>query len=332
MLKIVFLLCDNMLASSVTLPMEMLRAAEQLQRGHGQHRRQPPLDIVLVSKDGASVASHTGIKILAEQRAADIASCDMLFVPALWRNPRPIIHKHRELLPWLKQLHNKNAIIAGVGTGCWLLAESGILDNKPATTHWYYFDDFQQCYPAVQLKRAHFITQAGQTYCAASVNSFAELTVHFIDIFFGRAISLQVERHFFHEIRDAYKGSRTFMDAGDTHQDEDIIQAQLWLRQHHAETISIKQLSENMNMPQRTLNRRFKKATGQTPLEYLHSIRLNVARDLLKNTNLSIGDIVYQVGYQDGAYFGNLFKSYFGTSAQQYRVTVRGKLFSLCEK
>ena len=318
-----------MLASSVTLPMEMLRAAEQLQRSRSKIKQKLPIDIVMVSKDGKGIASHTGIKLHPEQAAEKVRTCDILFVPALWRNPLPTIKEHAVLLPWLRQLAAKDVIIAGVGTGCWLLAESGILDNKPATTHWYYFDHFHKRYPSVQLKRAHFITQAGKVYCAASVNAFAELTVRFIDIFFGRNISLNVERHFFHEIRGAYQGSQTFMDAGDTHQDEEIIQAQHWLRQHHTSSISMQQLSESLQMPQRTLNRRFKHATGQTPLQYLHSVRLKAARDLLKNSNLSIGEIVYQVGYQDGAYFSSLFKKHFGTTPQQYRITVRGKLFSI---
>jgi len=115
--------------------------------------------------------------------------------------------------------------------------------------------------------------------------------VHFIDIFYGREIAQQIERHFFHEIRGAYDASQAFVDASDTHQDEDIIQAQQWLQQHYTEAVTIQQLGEEMKMPLRTLNRRFKNATGQTPLEYLHKVRLNVARDLLKNTNLSIGDV-----------------------------------------
>jgi transcriptional regulator GlxA family with amidase domain len=138
------------------------------------------------------------------------ASNDIVYLPGLWRNPRPVVRRHPQLLAWLREQYQNGALISAVGTGCCFLAEAGLLDGKAATTHWHYFDQFQKDYPKVMLKRQHFITRAGSLYCAASVNSLADLTVHFIQRLYGKAIASHVERHFSHEIRRAYESSGFF--------------------------------------------------------------------------------------------------------------------------
>jgi transcriptional regulator GlxA family with amidase domain len=215
-----------------------------------------------------------------------------------------------------------------VGTGVCFLAEAGLLDGKAATTHWHYFDQFQKDYAAVQLKRQYFITQAGNLYCAASVNSLADLTVHFIQRFFGKMIASHVERHFSHEIRQAYETSGFFEAEKNRHPDEDITQIQIWLQDNYQRDILFPQVASRFSMSVRTLNRRFKNALGQTPLDYLQEIRINTAKDLLKTSNLSISEIADKVGYQDTGYFTTLFKKKLATTPNAYRDTVRAKLFS----
>src|SRR5690606_25608064 len=185
--------------------------------------------------------------------------------------------------------------------GCFL-AEAGLLDNKAATTHWHYFDQFQKDYPKVQLIRQYFITQAGNLYCAASVNSLADLTVHFIQRLFGKEIASHVERHFSHEIRKSYESSGFFETAHNPHPDEEIIQIQIWLQDNYHREILFPQVAARFGMSVRTLNRRFKSALGQTPMDYLQEIRINNARDLLKTSNLSISEIADKIGYQDAGY------------------------------
>ena len=136
-----------------------------------------------------------------------------------------------------------------------------------------------------------------------------------------------VERHFSHEIRKSYESSAFFEDAQKPHPDEDIIQIQIWLQGNFQRTILFPLLAEHFGMSARTLNRRFKNALNKTPLAYLQEIRINTARDLLKTSNLTVGEIADKVGYQDTSYFARLFKKHWATSPQDYRNTVRAKLF-----
>lgn len=325
-INIRFLLCDQMLVTSSALPMEMLLAAES--RVISQHpNRDKRLEIASVASGCTSVSTRIGLRWAADYSTDDLTPCDLIYIPGLWRNPRPSIKRHPDILRWLQVQHQNGATLAAVGTGCCFLAEAGLLDGKVATTHWHYFDQFQQDYPKILLKRQHFITRAGNLYCAASVNSLADLTVYFIQRLFGKSVASHVERHFSHEIRRAYDTSVFFEAERNPHPDEEIIQIQIWLQDNYQKDIHFPDLAERFGMSQRTLNRRFKLALGKTPLEYLQEVRLDSARDLLKTTNLSVGEVADKVGYQDTGYFTSLFRKSLSTTPSAYRATVRGKLF-----
>lgn len=326
-IQIAFLLSDNMLATSTTLPMEMLLTAESASSRDRRSQR-TRLELTTVSARGLPATTRSGIRWTPEHALADAPTPDLVYVPGFWRNPRPIIRRQPEILDWLREQYQNGALISAVGTGCCFLAEAGLLNGKPATTHWHYFDQFQRDYPEVDLKRQYFITQAGNLYCAASVNSLADLTIHFIQRLYNKAIASHVERHFSHEIRRSYESSGYFEEAHSRHPDEDIIQVQLWLQDNYPREIALSQVAQRFGLSTRTLNRRFKAATGQTPLEYLQEIRINNARDLLKTSNLTVAEIADKVGYQDTGYFTSLFKKQLAISPREYRATVRAKLFS----
>ena len=219
-------------------------------------------------------------------------------------------------------------MISAVGTGSCFLAEAGLLNDKPATTHWHYFDQFQRDYPRVKLKRQYFITQAANLYCSASVNAMADLTVHFVKRLYGEAIASFVERNFSHEIRKSYENTSYFEGSSNQHPDEDIVQAQIWLQDNYQRNIKISELAKRFDMSVRNFNRRFKFATSQSPLQFLQKKRIQIAKDLLQTSNLSVTEIADKIGYQDVGYFTQLFKKQLATSPRGYRETVRAKLFN----
>ncbi len=315
-----------MLATSASLPMEMLKAAESAALVENRNAGHLTINTVGLTLD--KVKTGAGFDITPEYCFEDITETDIIFLPALWRNPKASLRKDERLLSWLRYHHKKGAIICSVGIGVCFLAEAGLLDDKPATTHWYYFDRFQKDYPKVQLKRHYFIAQAGNLYSAASVNSLADLTVYLIQRIYNKLIAIHVERHFSHEIRRSYK-STSFIDDQSHHPDEDIVQAQVWLQDNFSKNVVLSDVAQQFDMSVRSFNRRFKNATGNTPLHYLQQTRIENAKDLLKTSNLSLQEISEQVGYQDLAHFNRLFKRLLSTSPNQYRAMVRAKLFSL---
>lgn len=324
--RVGILLCDNVLATSATLPIEMLKTAGST--ASGLHINALGLEILTISSGAAPIQSASGFTLATSTALEDAPQLDLIHIPGQWRNPRRAIARHPDHLDWLKKQHEGGAAITSVGTGVCFVAAAGLLNGKPATTHWHYFDQFQKDYPLVQLKRQYFITQAGNLYCAASVNTLAELMVHIIFMWFGRPVANNVERNFFHEIRGTFEPSRYFAEHVEHHYDEDILQAKIWLQDNFAKRVSIPQLAQQFGMSTRTFNRRFKTGLGKTPVDYLQELRLNNARDLLQQTNLTLQEICGLCGYQDVSYFTRLFHQFFQATPGKYRETVRAKLFT----
>jgi transcriptional regulator GlxA family with amidase domain len=324
--KVGILLADNVLATSATLPIEMLATAVATARGLKVEA--PQIHTFTLSTEGKPVASPSGFTLATDLALEEAPQLDLIHIPGQWRNPRRALRQHPDHCEWLRKQHSGGAAITSVGTGVCFVAEAGLLDGKPATTHWHYFDQFQQDYPRVQLKRQYFITQAGNIYCAASVNTLAELMVHIIFLWFGRPVANNVERNFFHEIRGTFEPSRYFAEQVEYHADESVLQAKIWLQDNFTRKVNVPALANQFGMSVRTFNRRFKNALGKSPVALVQELRLHHARDLLQQTNLSIQEICSHSGFQDVSYFNRLFSREFQTTPGKYRETVRAKLFT----
>jgi len=194
MTQVVFVLSQQMLATSLSWPADMLKAANEAAKSLCPDAA--PFNLSTTAIDSKIISNQTLFTITPDNTLDKVNTADLIYLPALWRNPNHALLSNRDLYPWLRKHYENGTIISAVGTGCCFMAEAGLLDHKPATTHWYYFDRFQKRYPDVLLKRQHFITQASNLYCTASINSLADLTIHFIQQFMNKAVARHVERHF----------------------------------------------------------------------------------------------------------------------------------------
>ena len=321
-----FVLAENMLAAGTLLPADMWRAAEST--ALARRNAESAMNTTLIATENTPVPTLAGLPISPQAGFDDRRSMDVVYLPALWRNPRGVIRRNGPMFEWLVRQFEGGAMLAAVGTGCCFLAEAGLLDGKSATTHWHYFERFARDYPKVMLKRDYFITQAGSIFCAASVNALADVTVHLIEHFYGRAVASHVERNFSHEIRRPYEKYR-YLEGDDLqHTDELIIETQLWMQRHLNQPIEISAVAAKFGLSSRTLNRRFQAAIGCSPLAYLQEQRIRSAKELLESTNLTIGEVAFRVGYHDQGYFARLFARVMAVNPADYRKTVRAKVFS----
>lgn len=332
---IIFLLYPNMLATSVTLPLEMLRAAWTMRKVN--QPRLAPLAIEFRSQNGGIINTHSGLPLHSSPLHLPVANNSLIFLPALWRDPIKVLKQQPHTVKWLQNIHS-NSTLAAVGTSVCFLAEANLLNRQPATTHWHFFERFSRRYPEVQLQKDRFITQSHakgkpRIFCTASINALAELTALFIQEHYGSAIAQTVERNFFHEIRQP----NTQAGLNNTLTSDELValaiakldeQLSLPASDPNYQTIDISALAAALDISIRSLNRHFKKALNISPLQYVQSRRMACAKDMLKNSNLSIAEIANHTGLQDPQHFSRLFKKTFGIPPNQYRSTVRGKLFS----
>jgi len=327
MLKVSVIGYRKVLGTSITIPIEMLNAADLINRIEGGN--QDRLALQLVSMDGGNIQLNAGLELVSRLGLVDIEDTDMVILPALWGNPLGVVKQYPALNQWLRTQQEKETSLCAAGTGSYFLAEAGLLDNKVATTHWYYFDQFSRTYPDVLLQRDRFITKAGNIYCAGSVNSIRDVMLHFIENYYSQHVADQVSRHFTHEIKRSYTSSFLKNSPQNYHDDENIITIQEWMHSCYHDEITLEILSEKFGISIRSLNRRFKQATGKSPMQYLQQLRIENAQELLKTSNLSIAEVAFNVGYPDNSYFSALFRKAISVSPKQYRNLVRKKLFKV---
>lgn len=325
MKRVVILILPGALGSTISIPLEMLSAANDVALAGRQKHKQ--VRVELAGFERGLVTVNGGLKISCPRRLADIRSADLIFIPGLWGNPLAALRRFTQLPPWLAQMHNSGSTLCAIATGAFFIAESGILDGHAATTHWRYFEQFASRYPRIKLQRKRFITQDNQVFCTGSVNAARDIMLHFVELLFGESIANQVSRHFTHELKRSYESLLLNKDQQATHHDETIIKVQEWIQDNYSAPVQVVDIAARFKLSVRSLNRRFKSATNTTPLQYLQDLRISQAKDLLKQSNLVISEVADQVGYQDASHFSGLFKRLNAVTPNEYRRLVRNKLF-----
>ncbi len=325
----VFVCYPKALMTGISLPMEMIDAANSVDRIKNRLHKSWKCHVVSAHTTTNNPVELTkGLWIVPEFDISNVPTPTSIFLPPIWGNPDVVVRRCGQLIEWLKRQHAKGAKICATGTAVCLLAKTGLLDQKQATTHWYYFDKFQQKYPQVKIQKHHFITQEQQLYCTASMNALVELTLYFIEEAYGKEVSQVIEQHFNHEVNRNY--ARPWLDPAITsHPDEEIIEVQQWMKSNTDQNFNIERLSQMANMSIRNFSRRFKNAVGKSALSYSIDLKMQVARELLKETNLTQQSISEKIGFKESAYFSRLFRQKNDLTPTAYRKMVRGKLFSL---
>jgi transcriptional regulator GlxA family with amidase domain len=321
--RIAALIHSNALASSVTLPMELSMAAGQ---AAGQVF-DADNHVSLVSPEGGKITTSGGLTV--ETKAIDsVGTLDLLVISAIWRDPRRVLTEHPSLVPFIRRTAESGAAIAAVGTGSFLLAETGLLRRKAATTQWFWFDEFAKRYPEIDLRRDQLIVQSNNLYCAGSVNSISDLLVYLMGGFYNPEVARRIENQFSPEIRQRFRTTQLGSHMLQEHYDEIVMDLQLYMREKLRAPVSTIDFAGRYGLSERTLSRRFQRATGTTPWQFLLTLRMSEAATLLRTTNLSVTQVAAEVGITDSAHFARQFKKTNQLTPTQYRKAVRGKMFS----
>ncbi len=325
-MKVAFTCYDRALQSGIALATDMLRSARSLQSRKLQ--RGAPLDFYMVGKEEQHQNDGGMLQLRPQSQCLyhDKGKFDLVFLPPMWGNPFSAIKGREDVLTWLRYQHQAEASIVATGTAvCWL-AEAGLLDGEPATTHWYFYDKFARRYPQVQLNRAASLTNSGNIFCARSINSQTELMVYLVSKLYGLPIARIIEKHFMHEVSN-FHSEPFFRVGGTTQYDETVAIAQSFIEKGMANPITLSDIASFAQVSNSTLIRKFREQVGMTPHKYLQQFRLDSARQLLKDLKLSIGQIACLVGIQDPHYFSKSFEAHFGLSPKAYRQLAKVKPF-----
>lgn len=317
-MRIGFLVLPQAPLTSVLGPLEILQLAESMVRRQGKIHTPSALELVLVSEHPGP---HPGVPAvqLQSQTIGDSGNLDWVIVSAAGPIPSEGPCFSQAVMDWLRAQYAQGARLGSICTGAFLLAESGLLNGHIATTHWRYERLFRLRYPGVLLKTERLVTQAGRFMCSGGAHAYLDFALHWVELNYGAYIASEVAKWL---VLDRYRESQSLYSRflpPRRHGDAKVLQVQDWMEVHYAQAVQIETLAAQVHLSERQFKRRFKAATGESPLEYLQKIRIEQARDRLEFSRESVEQIAQTVGYDDAGFFRTLFRRQTSQTPAQYR-------------
>lgn len=275
--------------------------------------------IELVGLDKKPVTYQGLFQVTPEKSINQIDKTDLIIVSAISGNLEDGINKNTPFISWIKSQRIENdAEIASLCKGAFLLAESGLINGKSCSTHWTAQNEFKQRYPKVNLVPETIISEDNGIYSSGGAYSFLNFMIFIIEKYYGRETAIWCSKVSEIDI-DRYEQSQFMIFNGQKqHADETILKAQLYIETNYEQKLNIDEIAGIVNMNVRSFLRRFKKATFNTPLEYILRVKIEGAKKKLESTTLTILEVMYSIGYNDEKAFRNTFRKYAGLSPKEY--------------
>ncbi|WP_324697582.1 MULTISPECIES: GlxA family transcriptional regulator [Novosphingobium] len=220
---------------------------------------------------------------------------------------------------WLREHHARGATLASSCGGAFILAATGLLDGRPATTHWLFAQDFRERFPKVLVEPDKIVIEDGDIITGGGLMAWTDLGVRLVDRLLGPTVMIETAK--FLLVDPAGREQRHYSSFAPklTHGDEAILKVQHWLQSRGGRPASVAEMADMAGLEERTLQRRFKSATGMKPTEYVQHLRIGKARELLEFTRRSIDQIAWSVGYEDATAFRRVFSRILGLTPGDYR-------------
>jgi transcriptional regulator GlxA family with amidase domain len=289
----------------------------------------------IVSHTAESFACGNGIPVAPDCSVADNPGASILILPELWLGPDEDIHgRYPELMDWIRRKHKEGSTLYSACSGSIMLAETGLLDGCDATSHWGYQDLFRKRYPKVRFRpepNLVFADATGRIVTAGGTTSWHDLAIHIISRYSSPGEALRIAKVYLLKWHGEGQLPYAALVRRNPHADSVVRSCEQWLGEHYRETGAIKKIVELASIPERTLKRRFKAATGNTLIEYLQNLRVEAAKQLLESGQLPVDEISVAVSYEDPSFFRRLFKRRTGLTPSQYRRMFQ-PVFSASEK
>ncbi len=280
-------------------------------------------EVRIVSPEAASFTCGNGIPVRPDAAVADDPHADVVILPELWLGPDEHLHgRHAELVEWVRRKHREGAAIFSACSGAILLAETGLLDGCDATSHWGYRDLFAREYPRVRFRpepNLAFADPEGRVVTAGGTTSWHDLALHIIARYGGPAEAMRIAKVYLLKWHDEGQLPYQALVRRHPHADAVVQATEDWLGEHFLEKDALAIAVERSGIPERSLKRRFKAASGSTLIDRIQHLRIEEAKRLLEEGQHSVDDISYAAGYEDPSFFRRLFKRTTGMSPSQYR-------------
>lgn len=247
----------------------------------------------------------------------DITRTDLIIIPSAM--PGKDTSESKLMSDWIKQQYKAGAEIATMCSGAFILASTGIMDGRSCSTHWSYADKFRQTYPKVNLQSDKLIIDENGIYTNGGAYSFLNLVIYLVEKYYDRQTAIYCSKVFQIEFERNSQSQFAIFTGQKQHDDPMVQQAQVYIENNIHEKISMEDLSAKFAIGRRNFDRRFIKATSNTPLEYAQRVKIESAKKALESTRKNINEVMYEVGYSDVKAFREVFRKITGLSPLEYK-------------
>lgn len=316
MKKISILAAQNAVVQSIADPQYCFETVNQFLIAKGK-----PLmfDVQLVGADREVKLNNGWYSIHADKLIDEVDKTDLIIIPALFGDMFEALESNKTLIPWIKKQYQLGAEVASLCVGAYLLAATGLIDGKKCSTHWGFMDDFSEMFPDVDVQHGSIITEENGIYSSGGANSYWNLLLHLVEKYTNRETAVLTSKYFAIDIGRNSQLFFAMFKAQKQHNDEAIRKAQEFIEENIEEKITVEDLAERLAIGRRSFERRFKRATNNSVLEYIQRVKIEVAKRNIENSRKNINEVMFEVGYTDAKAFRTTFKKITGITPVEYR-------------
>ncbi|MGC4102126.1 GlxA family transcriptional regulator [Ferruginibacter sp.] len=266
-----------------------------------------------VKLDGSLFSVHADVLL------KDVKKTDLVFIPALSGDIKKALELNKELVPWIVDQYNRGAEVASLCLGAFLFASTGLLNGKQCSTHWLFANDFRTMFPQVELVDGSIITEENGLYSSGGANSYWNLLLYLVEKYTNRDIAILASKFFAIEIDRNSQNAFMMFQGQKEHEDAEIKKAQEFIEGNFSDKITVDQLADQFAIGRRSFERRFKKATNNTVVEYMQRVKIEAAKRSFESSRKNINEVMFDVGYTDTKAFRTIFKKITGLTPIEYR-------------
>ena len=287
---------------------------ETVRQASAQQGREVAFECTCYSDEPSRVPS--GLRAGGLEETEEVL--DVIIVPPQTRKPKVDVCSDASAR-WLVRQSEKGSVIASACVGAFVLADSGLLNGRRATTHWMLADQFRERYPSVELMDDEIVVDEGDIVTAGGVMAWLDMSLRIVGRFASRELAVKMGKYYLVDtgLREQ-RFYRSFQPRYG-HGDDAILKTQKWLLKYYREETDNVALANVAGLSVRTMQRRFASATGESPSSYVRKLRLQKACEQLEATVKPVDEIVWNVGYEDASAFRKLFKNEIGLTPGEYR-------------
>lgn len=277
-------------------------------------------EIDLVAKTNSPITCHRFFQVKPTKTIDELNSTDLIILSSITGNIEQALKENQSLINWIRARRIENdAEVASLCRSAFILAETGLLNGKSCATHWAVHQQFENKYDKVKLIPDKIISEDNGIYSSGGAYSFLNLIIYLIEKYYGREVAIWCSKMAEIDFDRISQNQFVIFSGQKEHEDEAIKQIQEYIEENYEEKLSVEDLAKRIAISTRNFIRRFKKATKNTPFEYIQRVKVEVAKKSFESTTLNVNEVMYNVGYNDEKAFRKTFKKFTGLSPLEYR-------------